>query len=309
MDSIRVCSISWLVLLLAPFGNLPEALGATPDELIQKVITAARLAHDPPGYNSDASPYGSACSRAVDEAISGGISPNMDIKLQLSIDEPWVRLVRNDDEEYRVATLADIKTHICVAAFAKGYLDRLAQDGARADTWAEEVTHQTAHAGLGKDFGERCLRSTEAALKAGVSTSVEIELAGSGKRFLLGEMKEKVCLRAISAGTTQMAKNQAAAAARIEPYVKVITGDKLRIFKDSPIPGYQYYTSGKRVIETPQDLASSRVWCFEGVENQGYLHEKWTVHCWKFDSSGQQVKEYRKSGYGVKAPASAFPSL
>ncbi len=92
----------------------------------------------------------------------------------------------------------------------------------------------------------------------------------------------------------------------IAPYTKVLKNDKLSLVKENPPNEYRYYTLGKKVIETPAQLAAASVWAFEGVKNQGSITEKWTVHLYYFDANHTIIKENTKSGYGTVAPSSVF---
>ncbi len=91
------------------------------------------------------------------------------------------------------------------------------------------------------------------------------------------------------------------------PYLALLRNDKLAIFNDHPAPDYRYYTSHRQVIETPDELAAAERWYFEGVENQGYINERWTVRGWRFDAEGNIVDRHDESGFGTNAPGSAFP--
>lgn len=101
-------------------------------------------------------------------------------------------------------------------------------------------------------------------------------------------------------------KNRQSLDDALAPYRELLRNDKLRIFEEHPANEYRYYTSKKQVIETAYELANASVWYFEGVENQGYLNERWTVRGWKFDNEHNIVDTLEDNGFGVNAPSSAF---
>ncbi len=92
----------------------------------------------------------------------------------------------------------------------------------------------------------------------------------------------------------------------LAPYRELLRNDKLRIFEDHPATEYRYYTSKKQIIESPEELAESMSWYFEGTENQGYVNERWTVRGWKFDDDQNITDTVEDNGFGVNAPSSVF---
>lgn len=141
----------------------------------------------------------------------------------------------------------------------------------------------------------------ELASKAG---DVMVEVGGEASsiddvRARLLDLAEK------AKGWKETAEN--AANDELAPYRALLANDKLRIFEEHPANGYRYYTSRKKVIETPEELAEAKSWYFEGTDNQGYLNERWTVKGWTFDDDGVIVNEHDESGFGTNAPGSAFP--
>lgn len=104
-------------------------------------------------------------------------------------------------------------------------------------------------------------------------------------------------------------QQQSAANEKMAPYESVLKNDKLRICLDRPPHDYLYYTSKKKVIETPEQLASAKAWYFEGGYQEGDLLKvtMWSVKGFKFDDEGNLLEEYENSGVGKNAPSSAFP--
>jgi hypothetical protein len=104
-----------------------------------------------------------------------------------------------------------------------------------------------------------------------------------------------------------IAKKAAAESDSVAPFLALLRDEKARQFSERPRPGYRYYTSGKREIETPEELAAAAVWYFEGSEDQGLITEKWTVLGLHFDEDHGLRETTETSGFGTRAPSSAFP--
>ena len=114
------------------------------------------------------------------------------------------------------------------------------------------------------------------------------------------------------AGATQAGEDALA------PYRAVLAHDKLAVFEDHPAPDFRYYTTNKKVIESPDELAAAaEYWYFEGtldmpgtVEVDGRTAQVsvqgWRVLGWKFDAEGRTVAEFEEQGQGMSAPKSAF---
>jgi hypothetical protein len=107
------------------------------------------------------------------------------------------------------------------------------------------------------------------------------------------------------------------AEAKLAPYRAVLANDKLAVFEDHPATGFRYYTTNKKVIETPEELAAAEFWYFEGsneTKGRGEIDgvkvdvtvEGWRVLGWKFDADGNTVAEYEEQGQGGSAPKTAF---
>lgn len=97
-----------------------------------------------------------------------------------------------------------------------------------------------------------------------------------------------------------------ASAAELAPYLALLQADKRKIFEQHPAGEYAYYTSHKRPIESPEELAGAEWWYFEGQEDAGYITQKWIVKGWRFNSSHETIDQVETSGHGVRAPSSAF---
>jgi len=114
-------------------------------------------------------------------------------------------------------------------------------------------------------------------------------------------------MKAIRRGAQRIVDGRAAASeAELAPFRALLKGDKRKIFDQHPAGEYAYFTSKKRSIESPEELAAAEWWYFEGQEDAGYITEKWSVKGWRFNAAHETIDRVETSGHGVKAPSSAF---
>lgn len=104
----------------------------------------------------------------------------------------------------------------------------------------------------------------------------------------------------------------------LAPFRALLKAEKLAIFDDHPADEFVYTTSGRRIIETPEQLASAEWWYFEGPLDQpgtGTVDgvqvkvsvQGWRVIGWRFDDEGRIVDRVEVQGQGASAPMSAYP--
>ena len=101
------------------------------------------------------------------------------------------------------------------------------------------------------------------------------------------------------------AKLQATADAQIAPFVKLLKGDKLRIYRELGVDS-TFRGRGGNKLESPQDFQGSNLWCDTRYHNVNEYNEGWEVRCFHFDGSGRMTNETRKSGSGRTAPAAGY---
>jgi hypothetical protein len=96
----------------------------------------------------------------------------------------------------------------------------------------------------------------------------------------------------------------AAEEAQYEPFRKLLSGDKLRIYNDR-LKRYKVYGAGGKVLRTPEDYRDSSLWCSTGVDREGIV-PIWSVDCWHFQGMSKVGSVTSRSGEGDEAPSSAF---
>lgn len=103
----------------------------------------------------------------------------------------------------------------------------------------------------------------------------------------------------------------------LAPYRTLLRNDKLAVFEDHPANEYRYYTTGKKIIESPEALAQATVWYFEGssqTRSAGTFDggkvdvtvEGWRVLGYRFDDEHNLIEEFEETGPGRNAPKKAF---
>ena len=109
-----------------------------------------------------------------------------------------------------------------------------------------------------------------------------------------------------TAGGQLKAEIEAQRTAKDMPYLKVLTGDKLRIFKEE-FGGqggmWEAYGSGGRILNTPAMMIGAAAWYTYG--NCSGIIDTWHVTGWRFEGD-KLVGRTSKSGLGLKPSAAAY---
>lgn len=103
----------------------------------------------------------------------------------------------------------------------------------------------------------------------------------------------------------------------LAPYRALLRNDKLSVFEEHPANEYRYYTTGRKIIESPEELAQAPMWYFEGssqTRSSGTFDggkvdvtvEGWRVLGYRFDDDHNLVEEFEETGAGRNAPKKAF---
>jgi hypothetical protein len=149
--------------------------------------------------------------------------------------------------------------------------------------------------------GKKCIEKIDEALSKGLAGSTEVETP-KGK-MTITEARE-MCVKARDAGQKVFGDLTAAEEALYEPFRKILSGDKLKIYNDR-LKNYKLYGAGGRVLKTPEAYRDSPLWCTTGVERGGIV-PVWSVDCWHFKGMTKVGSVESRTGTGDEAPSSAF---
>jgi len=119
----------------------------------------------------------------------------------------------------------------------------------------------------------------------------------------LSEARE-MCVYVRDASTKQNKADVAAEEAQYEPFRKLLSGDKLRLFNER-LKGYELYGAGGRVLRSPEAVRDSPLWCTSGVNRDGIV-PVWSVDCWHFQGMAKVGTVTTRTGSGDQAPSSAY---
>jgi len=158
-----------------------------------------------------------------------------------------------------------------------------------------------ANAKLALDNGNACIEKVDQALGGGLAQSTEVD-TDKGK-LTIAEARE-MCVKVRDKGQKFFGALTAEEEAQYEPFRKVLSDDKLRIYNDR-LKKYKLYGAGGRVLKTPADYRDSALWCTTGVDRDGVV-PVWSVDCWHFKGMAMVGSVTSKTGEGDEAPSSAF---
>lgn len=300
------------------YAGTPPPAGSA--KLLAAVVDAAASARHPPGLGTDPTPYGKACLDAVAKARAANIPETAEVRIGSLDDLPGSR-PDPESESFRYMPLSAVRSAICMPAFAKGYLSTLAQTSARSCAWLAKVKAgpNGAYANdlknpnflaLGVEEGKACLAAVAAARNAGVTNDTSIEVscedAGLAETLTLAEVEQQVCKATLGSMGDLKQADDAKTAALYAPYLKVLTGDRAKIFAAEKMLGsVYYYGPGKKRLSTPADFKNARTWYWYSYDHAS-IPPTWNVSGYKF-SGDKKIGTYSKAGRGQDAPASAFP--
>ena len=255
------------------------------------------------GSHSDVvSEHARKCTEAIDKALAAGVSDSKTIEVQF-LDR------NNSSNESKTVSLADLRS-LCErlggAAGKEDSLRKATQAAINASIWPEKISQGEDFSGpnarVAADAANDCIRSIDKALKSGNAGSTQIELIGDNK-MTLSEARE-MCVYVRDKATKQVSSDVAAEEAEYEPFRKVLSGDKLNVYNERK--RYKLYTTGGRVLKTPEDYKNAGVWCSVGVNRDGIV-TMWDMDCWRFRGMTQVGGVMHKNGTGDEPPSSAFP--
>lgn len=186
-------------------------------------------------------------------------------------------------------------------------MSELYQAGMGASAWLEDLSGgkklNSEQADTALFQGKRLMKAVTEAQKLGFPESYNQELRGQG--YNLEQMKELA--QYITTAADERAKAIAAErAAKDAPFLKVLTGDKLRIFKQEFAGmGGEWLCLGPGGVSlnTPEQMKNASVWFTYG-NNRGLID---TWHITGFRFSGDKLSgRVSRNGYGLKPSAANF---
>lgn len=237
---------------------------------------------------------------AVDKALAAGVPETRTVSIKFEGE--------HYDEIEKPMTLAEIKA-MCerMARIAgKAYtLRQAAQMATNASVWPKLLSHgplSEVNARVAADAARQCVKAIDEALASNNPGTTQIELVSDSKSTL--DEAREMCAYVLAAADKQHKADVAAQEAEYEPFRRLLSGDKLRIYNDR-LKKYKLYGAGGRVLRTPEDYRDSAVWCTTGVDRGGIV-PVWSVDCWHFRGMAALGSVVSRTGTGDQAPSSAF---
>jgi hypothetical protein len=230
-------------------------------------------------------------SLAADKAIAAGAPATQTITL-------------NTGNAEKPMTLAEIKD-MCGRIGQVAALSNADQMITNASVWpkyiADGTINQELQAKSALDISKLCVAKVDEALANGVPDSTVIEALD--RKMSLAEGRE-MCIYVRDTAQGVVDKQTAAEEAQYEPFRKVLSDDKLRVYNNR-LKRYKVYGAGGRVLRTPEDYRDSPLWCTTGVDREGIV-PVWSVDCWHFKGMTMAGSVTTRTGDGDQAPSSAF---
>jgi hypothetical protein len=231
---------------------------------------------------------------AVDKALAAGVPGTRTIEVKFEGGSRSMSLLEVKQMCQRVAAFTG-KTH---------YRQHAAQEATNAAVWPKLLANNGVDRVQAKgaaDAGKACVDAIDEALTNGIAGGTEVQVLDH--EMSLSDAKE-MCVYVRDASQKLVDQNQASENAQYEPFRKALGGDKLALYNDR-LKIYEVYGAGGRVLNTPQDYASSPLWCTSGVDRNGVL-PRWDVDCWHFRGMTQVGSVVNRSGAGEYPPSSAY---
>ena len=170
-----------------------------------------------------------------------------------------------------------------------------------ADWMPDDDFYPKANAKLALDNGNACIEKVDQALAGGLAQTAVVDT--SKGQMTIAEARA-MCVKVRDKGQKFFGALTAEEEAQYEPFRKVLSDDKLRIYNDR-LKKYKLYGAGGRVLKTPADYRDSVLWCTTGVDRDGIV-PVWSVDCWHFKGMAMVGSVTSKTGEGDEAPSSAF---
>ena len=162
------------------------------------------------------------------------------------------------------------------------------------------VDREAIQARTALGVSSECVKAIEDALAYGVPGSTVIRVID--RRMSLAEGRE-MCIYVHDVADKVVNGNTAAEQAAFEPFRKVLTGDKLKIYEEH-LHILKLYGHAGKPLATPAQYRDSDVWYTVGVNKE--VRPMWEIRGWRFRGM-TKVADYFNNGIGDEPPSSAFP--
>jgi hypothetical protein len=184
--------------------------------------------------------------------------------------------------------------------YMDGWVDKLTGDNAM--TYAEEALISAT----------KCTAAVDTAVAYGNGADATVEISAgkrSTKTIKLGDIKATLCEPIRAAAQKLLDAAEAAEEAEMEPYKKVLKGDKWTVWEESFGLEVRGTGVGGVDLETPQEFAKAKVWftSYHGEDSGCAVGESWHLYKWKF--KGNKLvggKPTEKAGCGSSPPTKAY---
>ena len=247
--------------------------------------------HISAAFADDVFKHAKQASLAVDKAIAAGVPDSQTVILHTGNSEKPMKLAEIKamcDRVAKVAALSNADQAITNASSWPRYI-------------ADGTINQELQAKGALETSKFCIAKVDEALANGVPDSTTIDVMGN--KMTLTEGRE-MCVYVRDEAQKVVNKQTAAEEAQYEPFRKLLSEDKLRVY-NSRLNRYKVDGAGGRVLRTPEDYRDSPLWCTSGVNRDGIV-PIWSVDCWHFNGMAMVGKVSTRTGEGDQAPSSAF---
>jgi hypothetical protein len=251
------------------------------------------------------------------DAVAALLAAKVPETVEVSIDTPKVAIpgTRPDPQHGGVfLTIAGVRDHICHDGQTRFTITAVSLAAGAAAVWVGKIQHKDEQASgslleYATKTGEECRGAVRTAKAANIPRTTMIDFptytSDLKSPLSLADIDDKVCMAAIALSKTALAQEAAAEKAAYAPYLKVLSGDKAKMFWEKRmLGGENWYGHGGRRLTKPSDFASSDVWYYYVVDRNGIV-PAWEVEGWTF-AGVKNTGVYTKSGSGDTPPSSAY---
>lgn len=253
-------------------------------------------AHDFGSSSDVISARATQCVKAIDAALAADVPASRTIEIKF----------RDGARTIPLSEIQAICQRMSGTAGKATALREAKQPIMRADFYSKKISKgediSGVYAKVAADDANKCISAIDKALASTHPGSTVIELTGDDKTTL-SDARE-MCVYVLNAATKQVKTDVAAEEATYAPFRKLLSGDKLNLY--NKWKNRKIYTTGGRLLSTPESYRDATVWCSVGVNRSGIV-PAWDMECSRFKGMTQVGGPIKKNGTGDEPPSSAFP--